>query len=158
MGATFWVGTLVGAILSLVASVVANLFTDRIQQFISARRRIRLGNRKTIELKTYAFVKGLRSGDPVAHLELSRARDISLYSLGLGASSLLSLLVFYIDPNVERTAGLNQLLPVVLLVACLICLLVFLLTSQSISRQIKKAKDFEQYEADIRTKWGSDAI
>jgi len=158
MDATFWLGIFVGAVLSLLASVVANLYTDRIQQYISVRRRIRLDGKKASELKTYSFVQKLRTGDPTSLLELNRSRDLSLQVLLMSIFCLIMLIVLNVDNNIDRTSPMNASLPVVLMVMALVCLVAFLSITQSISRKIKKARDFEQYETDIRTKWGNDVI
>ncbi len=81
MDSTFWIGLIIGAVLSLAASIIANLYTDRIQQYLSTRRRIRLNGKKASELKTHDFVKKLRMGDPVTLLEFNRARDLSIYAM-----------------------------------------------------------------------------
>jgi|GEM_PF-6965518 len=158
MDTTFWIGIFVGTAFSLVASIIANLYTDRIQQYLSARRSIRLNNKKTSELTTYAFVKKLRAGDPVSTLSFGRSRDFTFYMLGFAVLSGVVCLVVIVDPTFDRSNALYRFLPILLIALSLTCLMALLLSFQSVARISKKANDFEQYEANIRSKWGNDAI
>jgi hypothetical protein len=157
MDTTFWLGLSIGAMLSLLASVMANLYTERMRQYFTLRRRIRLDSQKARELKIYDFVKKIRAGEITSMLEFNRSRDLSLYILML-CTVCLVLFVVFADNNINKTGTLNAVLPITLLAMALVCLCGFLAISESISRRIKKARDFEQYEANIRTKWGDDAI
>jgi len=63
MDVTFWVGLLVGGILSLIGSIIANLYNQKINLFLE-NRRFKLSNRrKTQEIKEFQTITALRNGE-----------------------------------------------------------------------------------------------
>lgn len=70
MDTSFWVGIFLGAVISIITSFFANLYTDNLREYLSRRLQVKLSGKKANELKTYAFVKRLTLGEPVAMLEM----------------------------------------------------------------------------------------
>jgi hypothetical protein len=160
MDSTFWIGIIVGAILSLISSVAANLYTDNIRAYFSERRQVRLSDKKLQELKTYKFVSDLKNGVPSTLLVHQDRRDSVPRMFMLAIMVLILFVALGITPQSERLAHptLFTALP-----ASVFTLFVGLL-SFAYARMIQntlnvyKAGHFEQYEKDIRAKWGDDAI
>jgi hypothetical protein len=68
MDTVFWTGIVLGALLGLIGSVLGNLWTDDIREFLDKRKRLRLSNKKSRELQTFCYVKALREGNPTAKI------------------------------------------------------------------------------------------
>ena len=158
MDTTFFVGIFVGAIVSIIASFFANLYTDQLREFLSRRRQVRLSSKKTNELKTYAFVKSLKVGDPIALLELQGRRAQATILIILAVLGNTSALLFVADPSIDPKSTLRNFVIVSLVLMGAFCLTLAIAAYFSVVNTIKKAKELDQYERDIRTKWGADAI
>jgi phosphotransferase system glucose/maltose/N-acetylglucosamine-specific IIC component len=160
MDTTFFVGIFIGAIVSIITSFYANLYTDQFREFLSRRRQVRLSSKKANELKTYAFVKSLKLGDPIALLELQGRRSQTIMLMLLAVFGITLAVLFIVAPTTDHKSPSisHAVVSIVLVSFSLSSLIVALANDLSVGSSIKKAKQFDQYESDIRTKWGADAI
>jgi hypothetical protein len=164
MNAIFWIGTLVGAVVSLIVSIVANLYTPQIRAFLDKRSQLRLSSKKAEELLEYELSKAIFSGVPLAIQKLERRRDhatrMMLYSVMF---LLLSVALISLDTaaNAKADAMLGHLTYIGLCfmgVCFAAALMISVSISGSVGNLILKASDLDMYEKDIRQKWGEDAI
>jgi hypothetical protein len=154
-------------VLSLLASVVANIYSDTVREYLGRRKQIRLSNRKSRELQTYALIKGLVEGDPIAIVRFSYSQSASIYTT-VAATLLItmSLLLLslsnpaFLKPEeLDATVRHTVVLVIMLMVAVsgLMFLGGYVMAISNMSR-MRKLRRFSEYEADIRKKWGSDAV
>jgi hypothetical protein len=155
----FWLGIVLGAVVSLMASFAANLYTDTLRSYLAKRSQLRLSNRRAKEIDDYKLVKMLRSGDPLARLEIQGRRDSGLRNMLwalLFSQCMIAFVVirfmrpelYYIVIVVAGVAGLMSSVAMVLSFAI----------STSTRSLLLKAKKIEEYEQQIRNEWGEDAI
>jgi hypothetical protein len=156
MDTTFWVGIVIGAILSLVMSVLANLYNDRIKFAIEGRRRLSLMKKLEDELRTYRLIKDIREGKPEAYVILT-TNQMQLIMLGILTILLLNFGLYTSAIQVRPDSALNiipKLFPSFIVISSIFCL--WLINSR-IKRLLairRKANHFEEYEKELKEKWG----
>lgn len=113
MDQVFWAGIIIGAVLSLMASVVANLLNDRIQNWNEARLKKTSYRRKSKEMRIYRMVHGLKNGRLSQAYFFSFASATCLvYTLGtfgLSAASLASLEIQIAHGNFRNNITLGEM-------------------------------------------------
>jgi hypothetical protein len=161
MDTVFWIGLGLGALISVPLSITANLWTDKARYLLDKRRRIRLSNKKSKEVRTYFFVRALREGDPTAKIlfdidAASSIRTLIFSAMDLTVLACLALVVSdaRAKPYMSLLLGSAALLTVMGLGFCFwsIMLEARLLTIR------QRLRWFHDYETSIRVKWGDDAI
>lgn len=162
MDAIFWIGLGLGALLSMPISILANLWTDRVRNYLDRRRHIRLSNKKSKEVRTYFFVRALREGNPTAKVLLDIEATFfnrSAIFTELCFSGLFSMVVLL-------AANQKFIEHPKLAFASIIFFAVFGLGfhfyGMSMHLQLmrirRRLKWFDEYETGIRVKWGDDAL
>jgi hypothetical protein len=160
MDITFLIGLFIGAILSLIASIAANLYTDSIRAYFSSRRKVRLSNKKLQELKTYKSVSDLKRGTPSALLIHQQRGELVPRLFMLAIMVLVLFVALGLTPQTERAVypKLFASLPPVFFAFFIVLVSTAYARLLSQASNVYKAAHFEQYESDIRAKWGNDAI
>jgi len=64
MDATFWLNLLLPLVLSIPLSIMANIYSDPVREFIAKRRHIRLNKRCAREIRMHQWVLAIKRGDP----------------------------------------------------------------------------------------------
>jgi len=166
MDTTFWVTLAITAVLSLVMSVVANLYNDRIKEVIEHTKKLRLNKKRETELRTYRFLNGLKGGAPLAYLRVSvdQAGIVSGLLLGL-IMMVVGLLISLLLGFFEKIYDFTQLERIGFGAASLLPFAVgnFVFVSALWQRiyyrnLIKKLAHFEEYKKELTAKWGDTAI
>jgi hypothetical protein len=161
MDTTFWTGIILGAFLGLVCSILGNLWTDAVRNFIDKRKRIRLNGKKSKEVRTYCFVRALREGNPTAKVLFDIDQTMSVRST-LFMIACLSFLVAMLF--VARQPQIHEHLAVflTLFTAVFVMFLFFYGYATSLHLEVLRIKyrllRFEEYETSVRVKWGDDAV
>jgi hypothetical protein len=161
MDTIFWVGLGLGALVSIPISIAANLWTDAVRNFLDKRKRIRLSNKKSKEVRTYFFVRALREGDPTAKVLLDIDATFSNRSAifaGMCLGALMCFLLVALHP-------IGKEHPFIILGTSL-SFMVFLIGFHSWSMTLhwklaqirRRLMWFHDYETNIRVKWGDDAL
>jgi len=161
---TFWFGLAIGAIISFVVSIVANIYTPKIRAMIDKRSAIRLNNKKTVELEDYAIAKGIAQGAPVAIQKLQSVRFSSLrmmmYAIGFLILAVFGAVVLYgVSGGIE---GAKRIILKSFItfswISGMAVMYVSLRLSLSALDIVRKADKLDEYEETLRKKWGADAI
>jgi hypothetical protein len=153
----FWVGLALG----IPLSIAANIWTDRVRDFLDKRRTIRLSNKKSKEVQTYLYVRSLREGDATAKVMFDIGAINSLRELLFGLFGLVTI-VFIV-----MAASDPKLSPYKTYIGYFSFFLIFLVTGFMTLSLIqywrllqirRRLRWFREYENGIREKWGDDAI
>jgi hypothetical protein len=160
MSLTFWAGIIIGAVLSLIASFLANLYTDQVRSFLSQRRQLRLSSKKRNELKTHSYVSALKNGQPAAMLHFSYKRDTSVRFLLYSIAALISLCTIVLLPDELRMRSPTsaRIIGIAQAFISTIALIVSFANVASVRSTLNKVIHFKIYEQRIRDKWGDDAV
>jgi hypothetical protein len=161
MDIIFWIGLFLGGLLGLIGSILGNLWTDAVHDFLDKRRRIRLSNKKSKEVRTYFFVRALREGDPTAKvlfdMDATFSNRAAIFTgICLGAMMCLILVAFH--PNAHEYP--------IAIVTVLFVLTVFMVAIHLWSTTLhwkllqirRRLMWFHEYETGIRAKWGDDEL
>jgi len=85
MDAVFWMGLILGALISLPISIIANIWADPVRELLHKRRRIRYSKTRSRELRRYFYVKALREGDPTSRIlfdiESTQASRLDMFTI-----------------------------------------------------------------------------
>jgi hypothetical protein len=161
MDIIFWVGLLLGGLLGFIGSMLSNLWTDAIGDYLDKRRRIRLSGKKSKEVRTYFFVRALREGDPSAKvlfdIDATFSNRAAIFiGICLGAMMCLVLVAFH--PNAHEY-------PISIVTAfCVLTvfMVAFHLWSTILHWKLmhirRRMMWFYEYETGIRVKWGDAAL
>jgi hypothetical protein len=161
MDTIFWVGLALGVLISIPLSIAANLWTDAVRDFLDKRKRIRLSNKKSNEVRTYFFVRALREGNPTAKVLFdidatfsNRSAIFTCMCLG----GLMCFLLVALHPKAREH-------PVIILctfLAFAVFAMGFHVWSMTLHWKLaqirRRLKWFHEYEANIRVKWADDAL
>jgi hypothetical protein len=162
MDMVFWLGLGLGALISVPLSITANLWTDKVRDLLDKRRKIRLSNTKSKEVKMYFFVRTLREGDPTSRILFDEETNQSLRWLVFGMFCFLAmtfLVMASLQPQVRQQSGAALIVFIyVLLVLCAVAVCWSLLMHTRTSMVRWRLRQFKTYETDIRVKWGDDAL
>jgi uncharacterized membrane protein len=168
----FWIGLTLGALLSFVASVAANLYNEHITEAIQKRKLSFKAKTKGRELERYELVKKLHGGEAdktaffvtismqsVRYLILA-ACSLTLAFVGLGTSKDQVREI----ADVFRTSGIFDLsfyTSVLVLVAILVFIAAAIFAAKMSFKQrrlvmdvAEKLDNFEEYEVYLQQRWG----
>jgi hypothetical protein len=164
MDTIFWVGIAIGGLISLLASIAANLFHSKMVSFLDHRK---TGFRERRRKNAFAFhqvVKGLHEGERNKYVYMLRiSRNISTHFL-ISYVSLAAMLVIVslgiapdtqiswpIDPTMRFRLG-----ALFFLMFFFIFGVVLLRTSIRRFSELQDALDyFDEYDADFKKEWGT---
>jgi hypothetical protein len=93
MDNVFWMGLAIGAIFSLIASIIANIFSEKIQNTLETFKLSRHGKNKAKALKEYVTIRRMHLGHEDKYLYLMRLAFVSSLFFILGASSTIIALI-----------------------------------------------------------------
>jgi hypothetical protein len=144
--------TIGAVILAIPLSIVGNLLTRKVDAYLEKRKLIKFNRSKEQELANYkrveAFKNGTRDRYPY-YILLATAAVIS--AVGSATCLVLVILKYW---DVDFPSFPFVLAPLFTFVFAIFAL-VFMVTIAETARHIEH---FEQYEAEIRNKWGDDVI
>jgi hypothetical protein len=173
----FWLGISIGAVLSLIASVIANIYSERIQNILDTFKLSRHGKRRGKSLKEYADLKQLHDGTRDKYLFLMYYEQVitSWYPLFIGTliicvliplfattpESALPHLHLFPAPLILIPVSLDifdyRILPtlflIIMLFSGMIALSVASLTQIRFRRRLICLLYFEEYETQIMARW-----
>jgi hypothetical protein len=164
----FWMGIGVGAILSLIASIVANLYSERIQNRLDSLKLARFGKRRDQVLNEYVRMVHLNDGARDKYLSLMfDAQEESSWFLMAIAAMLVSLLTFLEITTPPEIAPALHLFPIpvgfpaillkimfgILLLGGLIALTMGNIAHYRFRRRIQILNNFEEYRSEIMARW-----
>lgn len=161
MSIEFWAGVLLSGIVGFPVAIIANLYSDQVRDYLGRRRAIKLNKKRALELQMYQRVLRLVKGDPLQTLLLADQRYsiLSSYCVSYASIGIFAAILYF------RQAILSVVSPFVPLTAMVIvslggaiigfAALSFVLDYQTTMRKVRR---FSEYEAQIREKWGDDAI
>lgn len=161
MDTVFWTGLGLGALISVPLSITANLWTDKVRDYLDKRRKIRLSNRKSKEVRTYFFVRALVEGNPVAKvmfdMNVAESARMLLFAT-IAFVGIVFLALLSSDPRTvpykPHMLWLGYIVSAWAIITYLISSYLHLFNSQ-VERRTRR---FKQYEDSIREKWGDDAL
>ena len=161
MDTTFWVGIILGALASFPVAIVANLYSEQVREYLDRRRVLRLNRKRSGELVVHQRLLRLIQGDPIQtllHAEHRLMMIMSLFILFMSYGLLLILALFKqsILLFMPKTALLVTA-AVVSLFSGVVSLFILVLF-KDYRNTMRKVRRFSEYEAQIRAKWGKDAI
>lgn len=140
---------IVSLTLVIPLGIATNLLTPRFIAYLEKRKLIKAHRSKEQELANYKRVEAFRNRTRDRYpYYILLATSAMICAVGLAASLVLAALGYGWDLIVP-----NPLLLLAFLLG--IFTLVFMVVIASTARQIEQ---FEQYQAEIRKKWGEDAI
>jgi hypothetical protein len=151
----FWglvgiVGVIVGLVLTIPLNIASNLLTPRVINYLEKRKLIKSNRSKEQELANYKRVEAFKNGTSDRYpyyILLATAAVIST----VGSATCLVLLAL------QNWNVFDHLNPVLLLLVFVLAVLaiMFMVVIAETARHIEQ---FEQYQAEIRKKWGEDVI
>jgi hypothetical protein len=158
MDSTFWIGMGIGAVFSLVASIVANLLTNPLRTFVKHRRKIGLNKQKARELAKYKIASAILSGDEAAKARLAYMKSEAIHN------SIIWFVAFVASAMMFR-AGIEITGPAMYdfslgLISTMVLIIVMLDHSQlrECSAIIDRLENFETYKAALVEKWGAKVL
>jgi hypothetical protein len=162
MDTIFWVGLLMGGLLSIPLSIAANLWTDVVRGYLDKRRHIRLSNKKSKEVRTYFFVRALREGNPTAKVILDIESTLSnraaiFTAICFGGLFSIIILVAANSKFAEYPKS-SFASAAIFAVAALAFHLAGMMLHFKLLQIRRRLKWFNDYETGIRVKWGDDAL
>jgi hypothetical protein len=103
MDMMFWVGLVAGAVTSLVASIAANIWHDRIIEFLETRKLASTSKRKHNELRDFRRARLLHSGknSQIAFFVFTAGGMVSCTVIVM-TSMVASVLIIFIVPDLFR--------------------------------------------------------
>jgi hypothetical protein len=164
----FWIGLGVGAILSLIASIVANIYDDKIQRTLDTFKLARKGKHRSTALKEYLLIRDLQQGVRDKYIHFLTLSTTSVLALICSVSFILFYLMFLIYDITPPRAILFGLIPPVsdtfvhdfVDVALLVCMLVSFFSAMTalkimhkIIRRASALHNFKQFYATTRRQW-----
>jgi len=161
MDATFWIGISIGAILSLLASIAANLAHSRITGFFEKRKLVSHEERKQRALTQHKIVVEIHSGKRDKYLYFLHQSTGLIVASILVISSLCSaivLLAIFPTPPPPDAFGHTDLLR--LLMALLLVFLtafgaiVLSIITNNLKTVQSALEDYPRYIADFEGRWG----
>jgi hypothetical protein len=161
MSIEFWAGVLLSGIVGFPVAIITNLYSDQVRDYLDRRRVIKLNKMRALELQTYQRVLGLVEGDPTQTLLLGEQRHM------IGWTFLLLYLfygmiavLFYFRPEILSVVPRFVLVTtiIIFLLGTSIISLISLILFDGHRTTMRKVRRFPEYEAQIREKWGDDAI
>lgn len=154
----FWLGIIIGAVISIITSILANLWTGKIQDFVEGTKRLRLARKRAAEMRVYRFLKELRRGSPEALVELSwRQHDIVMSFLyaWLACSMALASAALY---RMKVELALPSWIVLIFGYGMAAGGLFFFWTSwfSGVKHRllVRKLTHFSDYEVALRKRWG----
>ena len=161
MDTTFWISLLVPLLLSIPLSVIANIYSDPVREFVLKRRHIRLNKKRSREIRMHQRVLAIKSGDPTELLSLSYAQFLvmmmTVAAVGLSAA-WVAWLVF-------RPQVLTHISEILFIIAYSFLVLVATAAQwlgavlfNDIRVTMLKVRRFERYEEQMKAKWGPDVL
>jgi hypothetical protein len=162
MEAFFWV--IVGALLSFVASVIANYFDVSITKFVDSRRFYASEKRRQKAMTEFKRIRNFKEGRWDIHLFAIRQGIVGFIALILSATNIIrSMLVPILkhsDPTPLRESFLGEEAMTTLLTSVpAFIALIFLFWAQfsllRLLRTVRRFENFERYKNDLIQKWGS---
>jgi hypothetical protein len=163
MDTVFWIGIAIGAVLSLLASVVANLAHAKITGFLDNRKLIFLEKRKKKALELLSIIKELHDGKRDKYIYMMRLAA-SVVAMSVSAftalSSAMVILGLSTPPTVPMTSTLSpEIYPRYAVILSL--LFVALLSTFILGRQLGRYRtianalnDYAAYCAEFEKRWG----
>jgi hypothetical protein len=150
---SFWLGVAVAIPLSIVGSIVGNRLTRNVDAYLEKRKLIKSNRSKEQEIANYkrveAFKNGTRDRYPY-YILLATAAMIS--AVGSATCLVLVILKYW---DVFNFPDFPLLLALLLAFLFGVFAAVFMVAIAETARHIEQ---FEQYQTEIRKKWGDDAI
>lgn len=170
MDLVFWAGIGIGGVVSLLASIAANLYADQIRAWWEKRQQVRGLRRLEVERTTYRNLVKLRA-DPAyrdaffaAALARVAASSAAVVLLAIGAlASDIEYLARGVPPLQEVLStdmtqwhqGTIVRLLVLSLVSGLMFFSTWLLldTQRKMSGDVRRLRDFDNYQSSLRQRW-----
>jgi hypothetical protein len=153
----FWIGLALG----IPLSIFANLYTDRVRDYLDKRRTIRLSRKKSKEVRTYLYVRSLMEGHPGSKVLLDM--DNSLVDRLTTMWAFIYLLaaiaiLFAFQPKFEVIQKPILIGAMAVLLLSTVLSIPLLIIHLDLTQTRRKVRRFSDYENSIREKWGDDAI
>lgn len=153
----FWMGLGLGALIGLPISIMANLWTDRVRDYLDQRRTIRLSKQMSKELSTYVYVRSLREGDPTskAIFDIDTSQPGHMFTLHTSCLVMAGFFVFLADQSkLEAYRAPLAGMALLLIFLSLVSLASGFLLYREYQQIRRKLRRFEEYENSIREEWG----
>jgi uncharacterized membrane protein len=154
MDTTFWVGLVLGAILSLVASIVANIYNERILDKLEHFKLSRHEKRRDKALVEYRRLRHLHRGtrDKQAFTASQITRIMTIYVMVICVFVLVSMLTSDLAGN-EISVSTRKVFAVVALYSAGLCTLLGAVVARNFRSTLRKLYNYEAYEAAVLAKW-----
>jgi hypothetical protein len=166
MNYIFWLGIAVGGIISLLASIAANLFQARIINFLEGRKLDFRERRFKNARRLHRIILKLHSGKRDKYmyaLRLTMLVGVCITSSIVAIAAGVVILVLGISPNAlfalsDPVAVLRVLCVFVFLFLSMFCTFTGVRAQQRLSAIQDGLDNFAEYEADFKKKWGDAGI
>lgn len=155
---SFWLGVAVAIPLSIVGTIAGNRLMPSVDAFFEKRKLTKFRRSKEQELANYKHIEAFRNGTRDKYpFYILLATSAVICAIGLASCLVLFFIKYNFLPLVVKYYGLPDLPNPLLLMAFVfgIVAVFFIAVIAATARQIER---FEQYQAEIRKKWGEDAI
>jgi hypothetical protein len=165
MNYIFWLGIAIGGIISLLASVAANLFQARIVNFLENRKLDFRERRFKNARRLHRIILRLHSGKNDKYIYALRLTMLMGICLTLSAATMTAGAVIFAlgtPPNASFVTLLFD--PVMAIRLLFVFLFLFfsmfcIFTGKRLQRRLNAIQDgldnFAEYEADFKKKWGN---
>jgi hypothetical protein len=150
-----WLGV-VSLVLAIPLGIASSLLTTRLVSYLEKRRLIKTHRTREQDLATYRNIESFKNGTRDKYASYIALAVFAVNFAICGATCLLLLLLKYGDLG---ETGLLPSQPTVFLFVLtflfLLLSLVFIIVIMQTARRIER---FDEYTAEIRKKWGDDAV
>jgi hypothetical protein len=168
MTESIWFGILIGFVLSVVASIVANIFNERIQHFVLEKKFTLIERRKAREIQNYLTIKALIEHENEATpYFVYRATFVILLAL-LACTFMVSGSIFQLTHEqnpfslglLTKEARLKSdaMAAIFFHFAALFLAIVTARSLWHLQRLLSMFHNFDWYRNEFSKKWGEDAL
>jgi hypothetical protein len=160
---SFWAGIVLGGLVGLPVTIIGNLYSDQVRDYLERRKMLRLNNMRSKELRIHGRLLNLINGDPREVLALAETRTFIVVALVTMFGSYATVFLFLLLTNIPAIATDTPRFVSIALVGIFILFgilgsLMGLVLLNDFRNTMRKIRRFGEYEDQIREKWGHDAI
>jgi hypothetical protein len=150
-----WIG-IIFFVLSIPMGVASTMLTPRVVSYLEKRKLIKSNRSREQEIAAYRGIEAFKNGSHDRYARYIAVSALSvIFAIG-GATCVLLLALKYADFTATDLSTNNPTMALILLTAMFFlvscfCIAIILTTARRIDR-------FDEYTAEIRAKWGNDAV
>lgn len=155
-----WIGLTIGGVISLLASIAANLLHTKLVAFLDKKKLVSHEKRRKKAMELNSVIRALHTGERNREIYFTRLTIIAFLCFAvamvafIGSGIVLAIIIsLATEPSLDLATGFRVCIFLVMFLLTHTFLLLAYLEIQRL-RRIKYATDnFAEYEIDFRNRW-----